>query len=210
MILRVFAVSTALALSCSDGVAAGGGDGGGQDFTTIRRCTQEFGDPAASPYVLPFPAGRSYRMFQGNCPANPAWGHNGWLAYDFDLQIGDTVIASRAGRVSFVAEHWPDSDRVCGHENGVWMVHDDGTVMAYLHLTTNGALVSVGDRVTVGQVIGLSGDSGCSSGPHLHVGLFKDATNFDKESSMPLNYRNADGPVDERRALVQGERYTAR
>lgn len=174
------------------------------------RCTQQFGDPATSAYILPYPAGKAYVMFQGNCPADPRWGHRGWLAYDFDTRIGDTVIASRAGTVFAVEQRWPDSDRVCGHENGVWVRHDDGTVMAYVHFTTNGARVRVGDRVAQGALLGLSGDSGCSSGPHLHVNLLRDATNFNKENTLPLNYRNADGPLDARRALIQDARYAAR
>lgn len=182
----------------------------GQPDAKALRCTQEFGDPAQSKYLLPFPAGRSYTMFQGNCPSNPAWGHNGWLACDFDLGIGDTVVASRAGTVSCMEQRWPDSDRVCGHENGVWITHDDGTVMAYVHFTPNGARVRVGDRVTAGQLIGISGDSGCSSGPHLHVNLLRNGARWEKENTLPLNYRNADGPLTEKHGLVQDAKYTAR
>lgn len=180
------------------------------DAATVARCTQDFGDPAASPYRLPFVAGRSYQMFQGYCPPDPAWGHNGWLAYDFDLAIGDTIVASRQGNVTRVEQRWPDSDRVCGHENYVFIAHADGTVFLYAHLTPNGALVRVGDQVSAGQPIGLSGDSGCSSGPHLHISLFKDGSSSDKENTLPLNFYDADGPVDSRRGLVQGARYSVR
>lgn len=203
---RFVALAVLLAAGCDGMVGPGPSD---PDLVREARCTQQFGDPAASAYRLPFPAGRSHELFQGYCAPNPAWGHHEWLAYDFDLAIGDTVIASRAGRVGFVEERWPDADRVCGHENGVWVVHDDGTVMSYLHFTTGGALVETGDRVEAGQPIGRSGDSGCSSGPHLHVALFRDATNFDARNTMPLNYHNADGPLDARRGLVQGARYAA-
>ena len=61
-----------------------------------------------------------------------------------------------------------------------------------------------------GQPIGLSGDSGCSSGPHLHVALFKDRTNYGATNTLPLNYRNANGPLDSRNGLVQGQRYEAK
>lgn len=176
----------------------------------LARCTQDFGDPATSTYRLPFPAGRTYEVIQSYCPPNPAWGHNGWLAYDFDLAIGDTILASRSGTVGFVEQRWPDSDRVCGHENSVWVVHEDGTVMSYIHLTPGGALVAFGDAVSAGQPIGLSGDSGCSSGPHLHVALFRDRTDFGKANTLPLNFHDADGPLDARRGLVQGARYTVR
>lgn len=177
---------------------------------TLARCTQSFGDPAASLYGLPFLPGRSFTMFQGNCPPDPRWGHNGWLAYDFDLAIGDVIVASRDGVVTFVEQRWPDSDRICGHENSVYVRHADGTVFAYIHLTTNGALVKVGDLVRARQPIGVSGDSGCSSGPHVHVALFKDGTSFNKENTLPLNFHDAVGPHDARGGLVQGARYSVR
>lgn len=172
-------------------------------------CRQSFGDPAASPFVLPFPPGHGYEINQGYCPANPAWGHHRWLAYDFRMPIGDTVVASRAGRVLFVQEGFSDGTRVCGQENFVFIRHGDGTVMQYVHLTTNGALVAPGAQVAQGQPIGLSGDSGCSSGPHLHVALFRDGTDFSRQATLPVNYRNATGPLDERGGLVQGGRYVA-
>lgn len=174
------------------------------------RCMQPFGDPATSAYRLPYSVGRSYTLFQGNCPRDPTWGHYGWFAYDFNLAIGDTILAARAGVVGFVAQHWPDADRVCGHENSVWVLHDDGTVMVYAHLTTNGARVTVGDRLSAGQLIGLSGDSGCSSGPHLHIGLYKDRFRYDREDSRPFNFSNAIGPHDSWNGLAQGGRFTAR
>lgn len=175
------------------------------------RCDRDFGDPGASPYVLPFPEGRTYRLIQGNCPPNPAWGHYGWFAYDFDLATGDTVVASRAGRVRFVREDQPDVGGRCGvnGENLVIVEHDDGSIMFYVHLTTGGALVSAADRVEQGQPIGLSGNSGCSSGPHLHVMLFGDATDTSREASRAFNYSNARGPLDGNRSLVQGGEYTA-
>ncbi len=192
-----------------------GGDGGSLTPPTtldpqLARCSQSFGSPTASPYVLPYPVGRTYGMFQGACPVNPAWGHYGWLAYDFDLAIGDSVLASRDGTVFYVEQRWPDSDRVCGHENGVWIQHEDGSTMGYVHFTTNGARVAVGERVKTGQLIGLSGDSGCSSGPHLHVSLFRAGNDYGKTGTIPLNFRNADGPHDARQALLQGGRFTAR
>ena len=56
-----------------------------------------FGDPAESPYVLPYPVGRSYRLAQAYC--YPRGGHRNQLAYDFDMPIGEPVVAARAGVV---------------------------------------------------------------------------------------------------------------
>ncbi|HKJ03893.1 MAG TPA: M23 family metallopeptidase [Longimicrobiales bacterium] len=178
------------------------------DARTLR-CTQQFGDAAASPYRLPYPVGRTYRVIQSYCPPNPAWGHHNWLAYDFDLQIGDTVLASRAGRVFAARDGFDDGTRRCGEENWVFVEHDDRSAMQYVHLTRGGLLVQEGDEVTQGQPIALSGDSGCSSGPHLHVTLFGDRSGFGAENTIPLNYNNASGALDVRNGLVEGRPYTA-
>ncbi|MDH3733002.1 MAG: peptidoglycan DD-metalloendopeptidase family protein [Gemmatimonadota bacterium] len=173
-------------------------------------CDQDFGDPLQSPYILPWRAGAEYLLQQGNC--NGSGGHVNWFAYDFDLATGDTIIASRAGTVVAVREQFADGTRICGQEqeNLVFVQHDDGTIMSYIHLTTNGALVDVNDVLAQGDVIGLSGDSGCSAGPHLHVALFAaQRTGFDRQWSLPINYSNASGMIDGQRQLVRSERYRA-
>lgn len=173
-------------------------------------CDQDFGDPAQSQYVLPFRAGETYRVNQTYCPPNPAWGHHNWFAYDFEMPIGTPVVAGRDGTVIFTQDSKPDGNRDCSTNSGNYVIveHDDGTVIHYYHLTTGGALVAPGERVTQGQVIGLSGDSGCSSGPHLHVSVFRER-NFTRQYTLPFNFRNALGPLDANRGLVQDARYTA-
>ena len=56
----------------------------------------------------------------------------------------------------------------CGQNksNYVQLLHDDGLTSLYLHL--NSISVKTGERVRQGQVIGRSGSTGCSTGPHLH------------------------------------------
>jgi murein DD-endopeptidase MepM/ murein hydrolase activator NlpD len=191
----------------SDGATGPDDDPAGRDEID---CAQQFPDPATSPYTLPFGEGRTYAVIQGYCPANPAWGHHNWFAYDFDFAIGDTVLASRAGHVLFARDDYADGNRICGQENLIVIEHADATVLQYVHLTRNGALVNTGDTVERGQPIGLSGDTGCSSGPHLHVSLFRDHTNYDRQSTLPLNFSNAIGPLDTRGGLVQDASYTAR
>ena len=173
-------------------------------------CDQDFGDPAKSQFILPYPVGKTYELEQGYCPPNPNWGHHNWFAYDFKMPIGDTLIASASGTVIAVRDNNPDvSDCSGGKENFVFIRHGTGTVMSYVHLTPNSVQVKAGDRVIQGQFIGLSGNSGCSLSPHTHIALFKDNTNYDRQSTIPLNYKNLQGPLDGNRGLIQKETYKA-
>ena len=89
------------------------------------------------------------------------------------MPIGSSVIAARAGEVVHVVENNEDGTRKPGQENVVIIRHADSTFARYYHLTKEGVLVSVGEKVEKGQKIGLSGDSGASAGPHLHFDVTK-------------------------------------
>ena len=58
------------------------------------------------------------------------------------------------------------------YNNYVIIYHSDGTFAEYTHLKRNGVLANVGDKVTQGQVIASSGNTGFSSGPHLHLMVY--------------------------------------
>lgn len=123
-------------------------------------------------YILPYPTGTSYKLLQGY---NGPYGHKGHaeFAYDFQMAIGAQVVAVRAGEVVHVVESNSDSTRVPGQENVLVIKHSDGTFGRYYHLTKDGSLVSVGEKVTQGKKIALSGDSGASAGAHLHFDVTK-------------------------------------
>ena len=78
---------------------------------------------------------------------------------DVGVPIGTTVRASRGGQVMVAG--W-----VGGYGNCVMIDHGDGVVTVYGHL--NECLVSVGQYVNQGETIALSGNTGRSTGPHLH------------------------------------------
>ena len=61
----------------------------------------------------------------------------------------------------------PDS-ALKSRANYVKIRHDDGTIGNYVHLQHDGVLVEVGDKVRTGDVIGMSGNTGFTTGPHLH------------------------------------------
>ncbi|WP_329386803.1 transglycosylase family protein [Streptomyces sp. NBC_01351] len=88
----------------------------------------------------------------------------GWAAghhtgIDFAVSTGTPVKAAAAGTV--VSSGWQGS-----YGNAVVIKHDDGRYSLSAHLSKAGA--SAGQRVSAGQQIGLSGNTGNSTGPHLH------------------------------------------
>ena len=175
-------------------------------------CDTNFGNPETSKYVLPFEVGKTFKVNQTYCPPNPAWGHTNWFAYDFQTPIGTNVVAMRAGKVTSIQENKQDNVLDCGTNSGnfIFVSHSDGTGALYQHLKQNGVSVNVGDQIIQGQIIGQSGNSGCSSGPHLHVNLFRSLTGpFIRQYSLPFNFSNADGSLNDRKGLVQDGLYTA-
>ncbi len=194
----------ALILASCGGSSGGGGTGviGGQTFCI----NAVIPDPATSPYVLPYPTGVSYRMFQGNC--SQLGGHRDTFAYDFSHAMGDPVTASRPGTVIIVNDNFSDDDHIEGHENNVFVEHSDGTVVRYTHLMQGSAMVSVGQQVVEGDVVGLAGNSGNSAGPHLHFQVFR-GRNFDKSNAVPVTFRNVIGTTRANGELIEGVFYEA-
>jgi hypothetical protein len=165
-----------------------------------------FGDPDSSDYILPFPVGASYPVYQSYC--FPAGGHRCQLAYDFTIPIGDPVVAARAGVVRQVKDDSPDDGQSVGEHNCVFIEHDDGTTAFYAHLMQHSVTVTPGDTVEVGEQFARSGNSGYSDEPHLHIGIYEDYPTVEGYD-LPFNFRNADGPLDARGGLIRGEVYTA-
>ena len=158
-------------------------------------------------YAFPYASGKSYRVLQGY---GSRFSHTGLEAYavDFDMPEGTPVHAARSGIVARVEEShsigcWEDG---CGrYANYIVVLHDDGTTGEYYHLQQNGALVAIGDVVSRGQQIGLSGNTGHTTMPHLHFAVYR-ATEWGNTQSIPVRFRSADGPVSRPR---NGARYEA-
>ena len=145
---------------------------------------------ASSPYLLPWQPGDWYECIQGN---NSVADHQGIEAYAFDFPMspGTLILAARAGTVSMVKS---DSN-VAGFDvkydndaNYVLVDQGDGTSALYLHLMYQGALVQVGQRVQQGQPIALSGDTGWSSGPHLHFAVEQTVPGKHLTQSVPISF----------------------
>ncbi|HSD15949.1 MAG TPA: M23 family metallopeptidase [Thermomonas sp.] len=96
-------------------------------------------------------------------------------ALDFAADIGTPVLAARAGTVMQVESGFRASGRAIGdyrsRANFIRILHDDGSMALYAHLDVDGVQVRVGQQVQVGQRIGLSGNTGFTTGPHLHFAV---------------------------------------
>ena len=172
-------------------VIAAGSYSCGDDGPTQPRlagCPTSYPPQDSSPYVLPYPVGTTFVIGQGNCgPGSHAASTVVQYAYDFPMPIGTTIIASRGGTVLLVEERYEDGRRRLGEENFVNIRRADRSIAAYVHLTRGGALVGVGDRVKQGPAIGLSGDTGSSTEPHLHFHV----QSCEGCRTEPVTFRNA-------------------
>ena len=156
---------------------------------------------STSDYVLPYPSGDSHKVTQSNCSPVSHFGSHQY-AYDFEMNIGDSVVATRDGSVIKIEEGNEDGNG-CPDDNHVYIQHTDGSVAHYLHLTKDGVVVSIGDSVSQGDAIGLAGNTGCSTDAHLHFVVFKDQS---YKESLPITFSNTESNP---RGLRKDKSYTA-
>ncbi|PCR98126.1 DUF4124 domain-containing protein [Pseudomonas sp. FW215-R2] len=143
---------------------------GGKPLVYTPMFQYSLGDPAgaAQSYRYPFPwRGGPFRLSQG---ANGDYSHYGpknKYAMDIAMPVGTPIIAARAG-VVVKTENSQSGRGTDPSGNFVRVLHDDGTMGVYLHLKQGSVGVREGQRVAVGSPLALSGNTGNSSGPHLH------------------------------------------
>lgn len=130
-------------------------------------------DDTSFVYHLPYQKNKRHVLVQGYFSK---YSHKNRAALDFKMKRGTTVCAAREGIVVRVKKDgnqggWNKKYRPYG--NVIVIQHADGSRAGYWHLQYNGAFVKVGDTVTQGQPIGLSGKTGYTLFPHLHFIVWK-------------------------------------
>ena len=158
-------------------------------------------------YRLPYEPGTSHRVTQG---------YNGrthrdhdQYAVDFGMREGTAVCAARDGVVVDLYE----ASQVGGPDpeyeeksNFISIAHADGTIAEYHHLQYEGVLVEIGQQVKAGEQIGLSGNTGYSSRPHLHFAVHS-ATDGKRLKPHRVTFTALQGTLTE---PLPGHIYTAR
>ncbi|POA22704.1 peptidase M23 [Pseudomonas sp. FW300-N1A1] len=142
----------------------------GKPLTYTPKLKYSLGDPAGATLAYRYPLpwrGGPFRLSQG---ANGRYSHYGpknRYAMDIAMPEGTLIIAARSGIV-VKTENRQSGRGTNPSGNFVRVLHDDGTMGVYLHLKRGSVRVREGQRVMVGSALALSGNTGNSSGPHLH------------------------------------------
>jgi len=135
-------------------------------------------------YRLPYGDEASFRIIQGY---GAKLSHRGAERFtlDFGMPVGTPVHAARDGVVVLVED---SHDAGCAREecgrfaNFVVVLHSDGTTGEYFHLEHGSAQVRVGERVERGKQIARSGNTGFSTAPHLHFGVYRTGRDLTTQS----------------------------
>ncbi|GER59132.1 M23 family metallopeptidase [Patiriisocius marinus] len=199
-----FTTTTATASDDINNGIYGNGDNNGNDSNNSSNgCAGDYPEWLTSPYVLPYPVGKTYQVALSHCSGSyHSPGQPDQYAIDFRMNIGTLITAAREGTVVYVQESGTD---YMFPNNIVVVKHGDGTYAQYMHLTKNGALVTPDSFVAKGDSIGYSGATGLAGYPHLHFVVTQDSWPY-PYTSIPYNFKNtASNP----RSLNSGRSYTA-
>ena len=157
------------------------------------------GDPTAThrpqgPYRAPFAAARSFPVTQAPPDAITHRDDGSRYAIDIAMPVGSAVHAARDGVVINVAHKFfrgGTTQEVRDEANFVQVLHDDGTTAVYAHLQMDTVRVRPGQRVSRGEYLANSGNTGFSSGPHLHFVVLRNAGL--KSESLPVTFAGPGG-----------------
>jgi hypothetical protein len=143
----------------------------------------------------PFSPGEEYPVSQGFLGEKTHNTPDSTYAVDIAMPVGTAIHAVRSGTVMDVEEDFnrggTDFKKFADKANHVRVLHKDGTMALYAHLDLASVSVRPGARIRAGQKIARSGNTGFSSGPHLHFAIQQN-TGL-QLISVPFQFRTPDG-----------------
>lgn len=126
-------------------------------------------------YLPPIQPGSVFQVTQGFGGEFSHQDEQNQYAIDIAMPVGTPILAARSGVVMKVDNDYyqggTDNKAYLSRANAVRILHDDGSMAVYAHLELERAQVHPGQRVYAGQLIAYSGNTGFTSGPHLHFAV---------------------------------------
>jgi murein DD-endopeptidase MepM/ murein hydrolase activator NlpD len=167
------------------------------------------GEPIERPDIAiispPFAKTKRFKVSQG---FNGRYSHSGRgnrYALDISMPIGESILAVKPGIVADARDDFSiggAANYFLDKANHVTIMHDDGSYGIYAHILYGSLNVNIGERVLAGQVLARIGNTGYSTGPHLHFVL---RYNSGKGAySIPFKFNTKDG----QRVPKQGQYYS--
>lgn len=143
-----------------------------------------YGDDVSFPIIQAYEAKLSHRGAER-------------FTLDFGMPVGTPVHAAREGVIVLVEDSHTSGcalEECAPLANFVVVLHSDGTTGEYFHLERGSAEVRLGERVTRGQRLARSGDTGFSTAPHLHFGVYRTGRDRTTES-LAVRFKTRGGAV---------------
>jgi len=146
-------------------------------------------------YYPPFVSYKNFRISQSFNGQFSHTGEGSRYAVDLAMPEGSEVHAARAGVVMSLENDFfkggVDRQAYKARANSIRILHDDGSMAVYAHLQVDRAQVYEGMHVKAGQLIAYSGNTGFSTGPHLHFSV--QVNQGMRLVSVPFKFTDKDG-----------------
>ena len=150
------------------------------------------------PYRPPIAVDKSFQISQAFGGQFSHTDDQNKYAVDIVMPVGTPVYAARAGVVMDVERDYIKGGTAnmayASRANSVRILHQDGSMAIYAHLALEQVVVHTGLKVKAGQLIGHSGNTGYSTGPHLHFAV--QVNQGMKLVSVPFKFEDAYGIRD--------------
>jgi hypothetical protein len=133
---------------------------------------------------VPFACGRVFPVSQGHDTGSHL--QNDTYAWDFRMPVGTPVVAAEEGTVRLArgdSTQGACDPKMAQHANYVVVSHSGGVETQYLHFSA--VVVKPGEQVRKGQLLGYSGNTGWSCGPHLHFKVARSVGSGWNNPSVP-------------------------